>query len=203
MKPRKREVEIFNMSLLDILCGALGAFCFMMLALFPDYVHARKAGIKPKTAAEKAQDTKKKEKWNQVKRSVSTGVLVVRWDTPQDIDVYTQSPGGHWWGPKKIAGMTDDDLDKSQDSKGAGMESRAFTPGDLRVMYRVASDNGSTVPAKVYGFLTARSGLFDETTSMASVLPIVELHGTGDSAVADLRWGHFSPEQVTFRRPGP
>ena len=35
MKARNREVNIFNMSLLDILCGALGAFCFMMLALFP------------------------------------------------------------------------------------------------------------------------------------------------------------------------
>jgi hypothetical protein len=30
-------MNIFNMSLLDILCGALGAFCFMMLALFPFY----------------------------------------------------------------------------------------------------------------------------------------------------------------------
>ncbi len=37
MKPRNREINIFNMSLLDILCGALGAFCFMMITLFPYY----------------------------------------------------------------------------------------------------------------------------------------------------------------------
>ncbi len=37
MKPRNREINIFNMSLLDILCGALGAFCFMMLSLLPYY----------------------------------------------------------------------------------------------------------------------------------------------------------------------
>jgi|GEM_PF-2837813 len=37
MKSRSREVNIFNMSILDVLCGALGAFCFMMLALFPYY----------------------------------------------------------------------------------------------------------------------------------------------------------------------
>jgi len=37
MKPRNREINIFNMSLLDVLCGALGAFCFMMLVLFPFY----------------------------------------------------------------------------------------------------------------------------------------------------------------------
>ena len=35
MSGGNREVNIFNMSLLDILCGALGAFCFMMLVLFP------------------------------------------------------------------------------------------------------------------------------------------------------------------------
>ncbi|MFN7922623.1 MAG: hypothetical protein U0Q16_21140 [Bryobacteraceae bacterium] len=42
---RSREVNIFNMSLLDILCGALGAFCFMMLVLFP---HWRPAGATAK-----------------------------------------------------------------------------------------------------------------------------------------------------------
>lgn len=35
MRKRSREVNIFNMSLLDILCGALGAFCFLMIALLP------------------------------------------------------------------------------------------------------------------------------------------------------------------------
>jgi FtsZ-binding cell division protein ZapB len=37
MKRNNREVNIFNMSLLDILCGALGAFCFLMLSLLPYY----------------------------------------------------------------------------------------------------------------------------------------------------------------------
>ena len=37
MKSRNREINIFNMSLLDILCGALGAFCFMMIVLLPYY----------------------------------------------------------------------------------------------------------------------------------------------------------------------
>ncbi|MCW5978699.1 MAG: hypothetical protein KIT09_11510 [Bryobacteraceae bacterium] len=37
MKRQHREINIFNMSLLDILCGALGAFCFLMLVLFPFY----------------------------------------------------------------------------------------------------------------------------------------------------------------------
>jgi hypothetical protein len=50
MKSRNREVNIVNMSLLDILCGALGAFCFMMLVLLPYW--------KPKGAT--AEDLEKK-----------------------------------------------------------------------------------------------------------------------------------------------
>ncbi|MGH7907550.1 MAG: hypothetical protein ACREP6_13085 [Candidatus Binataceae bacterium] len=43
MKPRNREVNIFNMSVLDLLTGALGAFCFLTLALFPYYFKAQEA----------------------------------------------------------------------------------------------------------------------------------------------------------------
>lgn len=59
MKSGNREINIFNMSLLDILCGALGAFCFMMLALFPYYkpklvqnLGANTATADPKSLAE-------------------------------------------------------------------------------------------------------------------------------------------------------
>lgn len=47
MKPRNREINIFNMSLLDILCGALGTFCFMMLVLFPFYSQDKGKGKRP------------------------------------------------------------------------------------------------------------------------------------------------------------
>ncbi|MFZ1889206.1 MAG: hypothetical protein WAU33_14335 [Candidatus Binataceae bacterium] len=47
MKPRNREVNIFNMSVLDLLTGALGAFCFLTLALFPYYFKAQHAAAAP------------------------------------------------------------------------------------------------------------------------------------------------------------
>ena len=60
MKPRNREINIFNMSLLDVLCGALGAFCFLMLVLFPFYSQDKgsakapdvPAGVDPKNFEE-------------------------------------------------------------------------------------------------------------------------------------------------------
>jgi len=53
LKPRNREVNIFNMSVLDLLTGALGAFCFLTLALFPSYFKATAA-----SAAGKADETR-------------------------------------------------------------------------------------------------------------------------------------------------
>jgi hypothetical protein len=43
MRARSREVNIFNMSLLDILTGMLGAFLFLMLGLVPYYMRAKNA----------------------------------------------------------------------------------------------------------------------------------------------------------------
>jgi hypothetical protein len=58
MKSRNREVNIFNMSLLDVLCGALGAFCFISLTLFPYY---GKEGKDPgSVSAEQFQELQKK-----------------------------------------------------------------------------------------------------------------------------------------------
>ncbi|MEP7364047.1 MAG: hypothetical protein ABI972_12390 [Acidobacteriota bacterium] len=52
MRAGNREINIINMSLLDILCGAMGAFCFMMLALFPYW---SPSGVGAKDAAAQAQ----------------------------------------------------------------------------------------------------------------------------------------------------
>jgi hypothetical protein len=43
VRTRSREINIFNMSLIDILCGALGAFCFMLLVTLGSYVPADSA----------------------------------------------------------------------------------------------------------------------------------------------------------------
>jgi len=56
VKPRNREVSIFNMSVLDLLTGALGAFCFLTLALFPYYFKMSTATAAENDAAVKAAD---------------------------------------------------------------------------------------------------------------------------------------------------
>ncbi len=60
MKPRNREVSIFNMSVLDLLTGALGAFCFLTLALFPSYYKMHKTS--PATPSKAAHEGPAKSK---------------------------------------------------------------------------------------------------------------------------------------------
>jgi hypothetical protein len=48
MKPRNREINIFNLSMMDVICGALGAFLIMLVVLIPYY----KQGAGAKTGDE-------------------------------------------------------------------------------------------------------------------------------------------------------
>jgi hypothetical protein len=72
MKPRNREINIFNMSLLDILCGALGAFCFLMLALFPYYAKGSGAQTQEDTTKLKQELEQARKELEQAKSKVPT-----------------------------------------------------------------------------------------------------------------------------------
>jgi hypothetical protein len=117
MKVRRREVNIFNMSLLDILCGALGAFCFMMLALFPSYIEAQKrtsgedAEERARRAEERADraEARAQEAEQQVEQEKANQTLVafsLHWSTSDDVDLWIAGPGDRWWGPKQARHRT-------------------------------------------------------------------------------------------------
>ena len=78
MRTRNREVNIFNMSLLDILTGMLGAFLFLMLGLVPYYTKTSKA--KPETAA--------------AAPTAPPG--------SQNLKVFTLQVTGHWFSPTQV-----------------------------------------------------------------------------------------------------
>ena len=126
MKRRNREVNIFNMSLLDILCGALGAFCFMMLALFPDHLRAKamreniknpydnegaqaraeEAERKQQEAEDRANEAEKRAKeaeknLEHAKDMQSLTYFQVWWPDDVDVDIWVQFPDGRWVLPKK------------------------------------------------------------------------------------------------------
>src|SRR6266436_3367863 len=105
MRRRNREVNIFNMSLLDILCGALGAFCFMMLSLFPDHAKvkdlqarlqaAERNSSDPNSASRTQQQLQQAQQQlqqaqkqiDQAKADQSLLWFRVAWETGQDVDM--------------------------------------------------------------------------------------------------------------------
>jgi hypothetical protein len=94
MKPRNREVNIFNMSLLDILTGALGAFCFMMLALFPYYTKAQKQGAAASAGNAEQLQQQLEDANKRIEQLEKTFPITVEvtWSEPVDVDLYLWRP---------------------------------------------------------------------------------------------------------------
>jgi hypothetical protein len=180
MRPRNREVNIFNMSLLDILCGALGAFCFLMLALFPDHAKAKqlqarvdeleKSGVgmtagdmrEKLDEAEKRAEQAEKE-LDQAKAEQSLLYVQLFWRTGQDVDLWVQGArSGKWYGPKPSVVPRDQFGGELRDrAKGPAREvfwsSDVAYPGlEYRFFAQLQSANGITEPVTVSTYFTAR-----------------------------------------------
>jgi hypothetical protein len=182
MRPRNREVNIFNMSLLDILCGALGAFCFLMLALFPDHAKARQlqsrldeleksgAGMTASDMREKLDEAENRaeqaeKQLDQAKADQSLMYVQLYWRTGQDVDLWVQGVrSGKWFGPKPSLVPRDQLGGELKDrTKGPAREVLWFSdiayPGiEYRFFAQLQSTNGIPGPVTVSTYFTARVG---------------------------------------------
>lgn len=124
MKPRNREINIFNLSMLDVISGAMGAFLIIMVVLFPYYKKetidyrreiqqmkeqaqaaqaaqeaARKALAEAEQARSRAeaQAQESRQKVEAAQRQLAKTFLVIhiQWETPkQDVDLHIIDPSG-------------------------------------------------------------------------------------------------------------
>jgi hypothetical protein len=180
MRPRNREVNIFNMSLLDILCGALGAFCFLMLALFPYQAKARQlqsrldelekngvgmtAGDMREKLDEAKQRAEKAEKeLDQAKADQSLMYVQLFWRTGQDVDLWVQGAVSRkWYGPKPSIVPREQFAGQLRDrTKGPAREVMWVTdiayPGvEYHFFAQLQSANGIPGPVTVSTYFTAR-----------------------------------------------
>jgi hypothetical protein len=86
MRARSREINIFNMSLLDILTGMLGAFLFLMLGLVPYYMRAKNQQNNPQSN-------------NPSTPQVDTLLDVIgQWNSTVKMDLYLYDPNYGWAG---------------------------------------------------------------------------------------------------------
>jgi type II secretory pathway pseudopilin PulG len=178
MRRQNREVNIFNMSLLDILCGALGAFCFMMLSLFPDHAKVKdlQARLQAATssggganAAERARQAEQQaqqaqQQLQQAKSDQSLVYFKIAWDGPQDVDLWLEGFGGKYCTPKEnlIPPDKNGKCKLADRTKGPAIEQAWFSgvarPGGwFRLFARIENRNGDTSPVGVHAYIGARA----------------------------------------------
>ena len=166
MKKKNREINIFNLSMLDVICGAMGAFLAIMIILLPFY---NKTNIDYRQMLREAQERLEREQARnrelereneQQKEELNKTFLVIHisWNAKRgsgadatDIDLFVIDPKGkkfYYDQPQ----FPNHPGELSVDSKHApGNEvwiSRDAIPGEYKIMvnlYRKAGNNPTPV----------------------------------------------------------
>lgn len=194
MKSRNKEVNIFNMSLLDILCGALGAFCFMMLSLFPDHakvkdLQAQVNDLQKNSSSSNVQQRleEAERQRDQAKAEQTLAYFRLSWEPSADLDVWIMAANGHFWAPKKDQVPPDKLISATTDvTKGPGSEITWFSdvayPGAVyRMFVKLQALNGAPLPIPAHGYIVARVRINGEHSAMGlSDLGVVQLTKVGD-----------------------
>lgn len=199
MKPRNREINIFNLSMLDVISGAMGAFLIIMVVLFPYYKKesvdyqreiqqiteqakaAQEAARKAVADAEQAraraeaeaQESRQRVEAAQHQLAKTFLVIHIQWETPkQDVDLHVIDPSGaeFSYNSKTVPGHPGE---LSVDSQyGPGNEvwtAHDAKPGDYKVYANLYKSHGETKMPTIKGRVIHRDG----GTSM----PDVQLQG--------------------------
>jgi hypothetical protein len=205
MKTRNREVNIFNMSLLDILCGALGAFCFLMLSLFPDHAKAKELQAKLDEAMknggasaqqqidEAKQRAKEAEKEaDKAKAEQSLIYMQVAWNGGQDVDLWLQTKTGYVFTAKDQDVPADKRAAKTNDrTKGPAKEvvwlSDIAYPGtEYRLFARIYATNGDPSPVRVHAYMIGRVPSDEGKSSVMGLFDIGEQTLTKERELIEL-----------------
>lgn len=195
MKSRSREVNIFNMSLLDILCGALGAFCFMMLALFPDHAKVKAmqaagagagdAEARAKEAERRADEAEKAEEKARAEQSLV--FFQIAWSGPVDFDIIIQTPSGKYFASKPTglpAGQilgTPRDATKGPAKEVSWLSDVAYANNRYRLYARLNAANGEQPPYVVNGYISARVPLGQTSAMGLTDLGFAKLQREGET----------------------
>ena len=190
MKRRSREISVFNLSMLDVIAGAMAAFLILVVILLPYYDKTtidHQAEIQSLTQALAAAQTAQREAQTQaaqaqqdaarqqtraegLARQLARTVLVlyVRWDTHDDIDLHVIDPSGaeFWWNEhKRIQGRPGElSEDAILGPANEVWEIRDAPPGDYRIEVNLFAIRDAHKPVVIKGRVFHRDGstLFKE-----------------------------------------
>ena len=166
MAGKNRELNVFGLSLLDVMCGALGAFIFLFITV----VSQNAESTKPLDQAERERFEQMEEEIEELKKQrgsaqeerdiLQTMGVTMHWDTPNvDMDLWIRTPEGEWWGPKVEFRKGIKTARRITESwEGPGWESYTLNrmrPGVWYICYRMQSRQKPNTIALVGGYLFA------------------------------------------------
>ena len=190
MRRRSREISVFNLSMLDVIAGAMAAFLILVVILLPYYDKTttdHQVEIQSLTQALAAAQTAQREAQTQAAQAQQEAsrqqaraeglarqlartflVLYVRWDTHDDIDLHVIDPSGaeFWWNEhKRIPGRPGElSEDAILGPANEVWEIRDAPPGDYRIEVNLFDIKDARKPTVVKGRVFHRDGsaLFKE-----------------------------------------
>lgn len=190
MRRRSREISVFNLSMLDVIAGAMAAFLILVVILLPYYDKTtidHQAEIQSLTQTLAAAETAQREAQTQAAQAQQEAarqqaraeglarqlartflVLYVRWDTHDDIDLHVIDPSGaeFWWNEhKRIPGRPGElSEDAILGPANEVWEIRDAPPGDYRIEVNLFDIKDARKPTVVKGRVFHRDGsaLFKE-----------------------------------------
>jgi len=186
MKPRNREINIFNLSMLDVISGAMGAFLIIMVVLFPFYKkesidyqkmiqesNNQLADVQRQIIEQQQQLIERQQQSQQQQQELQQAqtrlasirflIVSIKWDTEnQDIDLHVIDPtGAEFYFDKRTVPGRPGELTED-DTKGPGKEVWEIisAPAGLyRVYANLYDRNGNNIDPKVSGRIFHRDGI--------------------------------------------
>ncbi len=174
MRRRKREISIFNLSMLDVISGALGAFLFLVAILVPFYKKDLAAMLRQlqQTVSElRGQLSETQEQLEAAEQRVQALeerlaktflVVLMKWTTEaQDVDLHVVDPSGaeFYYRRSTIRGRPGELTEDDTSGPGAEIWSIAEAPaGVYRVYYNLYSRSGNPRNPRITGRIFYRDG---------------------------------------------
>ncbi|KAA6187932.1 hypothetical protein F2Q65_01505 [Thiohalocapsa marina] len=200
MKRRNRDINVFNLSMLDVILGAMAAFLIIMVVLLPYYkkehieyqadttslrralADAQAAAASAVARAEAAEAEALRERGHSdalASRLAKTFlVLYIRWGTLDDIDLHVVDPTGaeFYWERRTVAGRPGELSEDNVVGPGAEVwEVREAPPGEYRASAKLFRINDTRKPVVIKGRTFFRDG--------SRPLREVALHTKGEKAL--------------------
>lgn len=160
MRPRNREINIFSMSTLDVIFGALGAFLILMITAF---ARASQSDASPAT----------QEDVDEARLEQQLAVAMIEWSGSADVDLWLES-NGTLYGPKPqlFPGRAHEDRQRDATSGGTESISISKATGTYTVYFRLHDLKNAQDPVLVSGWFLGNSSAATFNTLFLGRVPL-------------------------------